>query len=273
MGVAVCTGSRSKNIYFDGLASGDLTRSNSDESVESEDMISAKLDDYFSCTSNSSLKMPTSEKWLRAKSDPQHEQKTGSLKEKIKLEAARRELSKRRYVCALEQRRNTQLFHVTRMAENAIEQGAGILGMMADQREVITTSKRALLEAEEEADEVKGIMSLRGKLVNYMSNPLRNHDHDDASDQLKISHRRSSSVPDLLPSFFGQERHNSSAYQLGVQKLHNALDTLHKQQKDLKDALDKDDEKLGEFGIHMDRVSTKVWNQTRLVKKKTTYCY
>merc|ERR1719285_1510660 len=108
---------------------------------------------------------------------------------------------------------------------------------------------------------------------NIFSIPNRSHDHDDASEELKIRHRRSSSLPDLLPSFFSRDRHNSSVYQSGIEKLNKAFDTLLVQQKDLKDVLDEDKEQLDELDNDVDRVSTKVLKQSRLVKKKITYLH
>jgi len=282
MGQAVCSERSSKNIYFDEIAIEDMIRNNSEQSVQSENMKSAKSSEIFS--SYSSLKTPSSDKRHCVVNEPLLEQKTVSLKERIELEAARRKLSRERHrdrlvVCALEERRNMQLSNVTRMAENAIQNVTGIMENIADQRESIFKSKDCLLVTEEEVDEVKGITSFRGKVANMMSTPIlfsnlnRRHDHDDASDddaseKLKICHRRSSSVPDRLPSFFGRDRHNSFVYQSGIQKLNKALDALHVQQKDLKDVLDEDKEQLDELGIDTDRVLTKVLKQSRLVKKK-----
>lgn len=282
MGQAVCTERCSKNIYYDEIAIGDMIRNISEQSVQSEDMKSAKPDEMFS--SYSSLKTRSSDRRQGVINEQLLEQKTGSLKERIELESARRELSRRRHrerlvVCALEKRRNMQLSNITRMAENAIQNGTGIMEKMADQRESILKSKDSLLVAEEEVDEVKGIMSFRGKVANIMSTPNifsipnRSHDHDDASEELKIRHRRSSSLPDLLPSFFSRDRHNSSVYQSGIQKLNKAFDTLLVQQKDLKDVLDEDKEQLDELDNDVDRVSTKVLKQSRLVKKKITYLH
>jgi len=272
MGQSFCKDIPGRSSYFDNLASGGLPQNNSDESInyrrllDSGDIKKATSNEVFLNASQKSLRWPKSEGRQSVNNSIERDEhndfkhlelkSSSSLKHRIQLEGNRREMSKRichtKLISALEKRRNTQLCCVTRMAEAALWKGNRFLGELEAQRDANWESRDYRLKTEEDLDEIRGMMSIRGKLHYVGSNTSTDLRDGAFSEELDSGRERRSSLPGVLPSFFDSDRQYSKRFELGVKKLYTALDTLHKQQKTLKYELemdkkppDEDDSDLG----------------------------
>jgi len=193
-----------------------------------------------------------------------------SLKRRLQIEGLRRAESKRKYdaatsvVCALEERRHMQLSNVIQMAESAVEKGNDVIDNLVAQREVIRKWKSDLEYSEELVDDVKGIMTVSGKVKNMVS---KTSGPEVSFLEKPRKRTRRSSLPDLLPSYFSTRRH-SEHYLLGVKKLSNVLDSLHKQHRDLHGELQDQEKYLAECSSDMDRLKGSIFQQSTIIKRK-----
>jgi len=197
-------------------------------------------------------------------------QEVTSLKRRLQIEGMRREESKQKHdarsvICALEERRSMQLSNVIQMAESAVEKGNDVIESLVAQREVIRNIREDLLSAEDLIHDVRGIMTFSGKLAN-MVGTSNTYDVDIPENSRKRISRRSS-LPDLLPSYFSKRDH-SEHYSHGVRKLNNILDSLHKQHRDLYGELQDQEKYLAEVGFDMDRLSSGMYQQAKIMKIK-----
>merc|ERR1712061_438797 len=139
------------------------------------------------------------------------------------------------------------------------------MGNLVAQREVIRKCKEDLLRTEELVHDVRGIMTLSGKLANMVSTS-QSHEVGFLKNSGKRMSRRAS-LPDLLPSYFSEKNH-SEHYLHGVRKLNNVLDSLHKQHQDLHDELQDQEKYLAACGFDMEYLSSGLKQQSKIIKFK-----
>jgi len=270
MGSAVCRESYSRNIHFE-----EIVRRSRPSFSDTEDfdlpVQRNRAQSEGSFLSRNSRKMPKM-RLQRVLSNPElDERKNISLKQRMQMERDRRKNSKQRcrgkvVVSALRRRRNTTLSKVTKILENTTETGDSIIDELASQRETITKTKDILPKAEEDLHEIRGIMSMSGKLATVITSPLNGGRHyKDA----KIERpEQSKSAPLIFPSLVDRRGENSACFQVGLNTVGNLLDKLHEQQTDVRDELNDQGQELDEVRVDMDRIHSKLVRQSRVVDKK-----
>merc|ERR1719233_829121 len=156
------------------------------------------------------------------------------------------------------------------MAESAVGKGDDIIDNVVAQGEVISKFRRDLLHSEELVDDVKGIMTFSGKVKNMVSKtpgPEVSFLENPKKHMTRRSSTRRSSLPDLLPSHFSK-KHDTEHYLLGIRKLNNVLDSLHKQHRDLHGELQDQEKYLAESGNDMDGLKDGITRQTKIIERK-----